>query len=248
MITAVIIDDELAYRKALRDNLAMYCPDVKLLGEANDISSGLQLIKKCNPGVVFLDIKLSESTTGFQLLEQIDSINFEVIFVTAFDDFALQAFRYSAVDYLTKPIKHKELQESVLRLQERNARYTNKKLDLLIANYKNNDIRKIGLPTISGIEFITIDNILRCEADRGYTQIHLDKQPLLLATKTLKDFEDILPPNIFVRVHRSHIININFMKRYDKNGYVIMEDGKSIEIPRRRREDFINFISQFHVG
>lgn len=244
MIKAVIIDDEQHCIDRLTMLLAKNCSDtVELLTGVQTVEEGLAAIKTYKPQLVFLDIEIGNKT-GFDLLKQLPEINFEVIFTTAYDKYAVQAFKFSAIDYLLKPIDADELQAAIKRFNDRiSQKDIAGKFDALFHNLKNiqSTSKKICVPVLSGLVFIQTDDIIRCESSVNYTTLFLkDKQKLLVA-KTLKEFEEMLTGYNFYRVHNSHLINLAYIKMYNKGkgGTVTMTDGSEIEVSTRRKDDFL---------
>lgn len=239
---AVIIDDEKDSREILAGYLKKYCPDVTVLGFGESVSSGLVEIKKHNPDVVFLDIEMPYGN-GFDLLDKIGDITFETIFVTAFDNYAIQALNQSAAYYLLKPIDIDELVKAVEKIKtERTEKNYMQHARLLLENKKNSAHQKIMLPTLEGFEIVNINTILYCEGADNFTRFHFeDTQPLLIC-RTLKYFEDILKEHRFVRIHRSHLINPDFVVRYSKGkgGYVTMKNKQELEISPAKKQGFLN--------
>ncbi len=186
--------------------------------------------------------------TGFDLLRALPEIDFEIIFTTAFEKFALQAIKFSALDYLLKPIDVDELDAALMKLLNAESRkITADKIDLLLQNTQKSDglFKRIIVPTISGFEFIEIGNIIRCESDNNYTTIYFKDKQKMLVSKTLKDFEELLSGYSFFRIHNSHLINLSYIKTYNKGkgGSVILTDGSEIEVSSRRKDDFMAKLS-----
>ena len=243
MINAVIIDDETRNIKLMKNILSKFCPQVHLIGDANNGQTGQELIRQKKPELVFLDIEMPYGN-GFDLLNALMPINFEVIFVTAFDKYVLQALKYSALDYLLKPINIDELKGAVqnaeLRIQKNSV---NQQLSNLLDNFKKQEsgLKKIAVPTSGGFDFILIDDIIRCEALGAYTKIHINDSKKIVVSKPLKDYETILPEDIFFRIHNSHLINLNYIKKYNRGrgGIVELDDGSIIEVAIRRKDEFL---------
>ncbi len=213
------------------------------MGEADDVASGIVLIKKNSPEVVFLDIQMPDGS-GFNLLESFNNANFHVVFITAYDQYALKAIKFSALDYILKPIDPQQLINAVEKVKkiapakiQSPERITN-----LLKNNKN--ISKIALPTLNGYRFVNIKDIIRCESDNNYTNFYLQTTEQLIVTRTLKEYEIMLKDDSFVRVHQSHLVNLDFVEQYIKGdgGTVIMSDGSEVEISRRKKETFLNSI------
>lgn len=236
---AIIIDDESKGRIALRNSLEKYCPSIEIVGEGSSVESGLESVRTAKPELVFLDIEMPDGT-GFDLLEKIKKADFQVIFVTAHDHYAVKAFRYSALDYLTKPVDPDQLIEAVDRAEkESDSGHIEKKLEALIAN--RNSIEKIAVPTSDGMRLLKIKQIMRCQSDSNYTNIFTTDQEKVVVTRTLKEFTDILSEHGFHRIHHSHLVNISYVDRFVNRdgGYVIMEDGTQVELSRRKKEEFL---------
>lgn len=243
MIRSIIIDDEPESRAAVSNILTNYCEDVKILGEASDVASGIQLINEQQPDVVFLDIQMPDGS-GFDLLESFNSISFHVVFITAFDQFAIKAIKFSAIDYILKPIDPEQLIEAVNKIKKLSSlkMQSSEQISTLLSN--KHKITRIALPTLNGYFFVKIREIIRCEADNNYTYFYMNEGGKFLVTRTLKEYELLLKEDSFVRVHQSHLINLNFVAQYIKGdgGTVIMDDGSEVEISRRKRELFLKRI------
>lgn len=241
MLTAIIIDDEQKGRLALREKLYLYCPEVELTGEAEDGIDGLRLIKENRPQIVFLDIEMPRMD-GFQMLHQLTDKNFHLIFTTAYDQYAIKAIKYAAFDYLLKPVDIEELRSTIGRVKEQAQEPTEKKLEVLQQNLlPKHFLDKIAIPTLEGLLFFNTADIIHLEAQSNYTIIHFANHPKLLASRTLKDFEELLPSHIFFRTHHSHIINLNYIKRYIKGdgGQIEMQNGNCVTVSRRKKEEFL---------
>lgn len=239
MIKSVIIDNEIKSRKTLSNFLLKYCKEVEIIGEADGVASGIDLIKTTNPELVFLDIEMTDGT-GFKLLESIEDIQFSVIFVTAYSDYAVKAFKISAVDYLLKPINPKELMEAIEKYQkETGFKGIHNKLEVLLGNQST--IKKIAFPTSDGIELVKIDEIMHCEADDNYTSIYLNNKKRILVSKTIKEYDTMLSDFGFFRIHQSHLVNLDYITKFNKNdgGYVILENGKKLPVSRRNKQAFL---------
>jgi two-component system, LytTR family, response regulator len=244
MIKAIIIDDEQHCINRIEHILREYClNEVELTGSFETVDAGLAAIKKLKPQLVFLDVEIHDKT-GFDLLKQIPDIDFEVIFTTAYDKYAVQAFKFSAIDYLLKPVDADELQQAINKLKEKFSKTEmSQKLDTLFHNLKTikDGSKKICVPVLNGLIFLNVNEIIRCESNINYTTLFIkDKQKILVA-KTLKEFEELLSEYNFFRVHNSHLINLDYIKSYNKGkgGSVSMTDGSEIEVSTRRKEDFL---------
>jgi two-component system, LytTR family, response regulator len=242
MLKAILIDDEPDNIKLLALQLRLYCPSVEVIAECSKSEEGLLKINELNPDLVFLDIEMPRMN-GFELLEKVNNINFALVFVTAYDKFAVKAFKYSAVDYLLKPIDTKELQEAIKKI-ENNQRTQPKQVEHLKQQFKNNHISqpdKIALPYQNGVTFVAIADIVYCEADDNYTKFVIRDGQSYLVSKTMREIQEILEEREFLRVHRQFIINLNLIKKYVKGegNYVIMLNEKNIPIARNQKEKLV---------
>jgi two-component system, LytTR family, response regulator len=244
MIKAIIIDDEPGNIVTLEELLKLYNPEVQVLQTALNPIVGQELILKHKPDIVFLDIEMPYGN-AFSMLDKLAPVNFEVIFVTAFNEYAIKAFRYAALDYILKPVNLNELKAAVDRaIQRLDEKKMNTRVDMLLNNMKveNHNFQKIGLPTQDGFRFESIQNIVSLEANGSYTNINIKGNVKEMVSKNLAYFEDLLPSGTFCRIHHSTIINLNFIKKYFKGrgGYVEMENGSVIEVSVRKKEDFLS--------
>jgi two-component system, LytTR family, response regulator len=243
MIQAIIVDDEASGINRLSSLLKNHDHTVRIAGTFMSVDEGVSAIHALQPALVFLDVQIHDKT-GFDLLKQFPDIFFDVIFTTAFDKYAVQAFKFCAIDYLLKPVDADDLSQALMKLTHKLSREeTANRFEALFHNLKNLQgiSKKIGVPTINGITFIEVQDIIRCQSNVNYTTIYLkDKQKLTVA-KTLKEFEELLSEYNFYRVHNSHLINLAFIKSYNKGkgGYITMTDNSSIEVSSRRKEEFL---------
>lgn len=247
MIKAVIIDDEKKSRETLFFLLERYCPKVNVVGQADGYISGISAIKNTNPDVIFLDIQMPDGN-GFKLLEDIGNINFDVIFTTAYDQYAIKAIKYSALDYLLKPIVPDDLKAAVEKVESKKTSVDARtNINFLLENIKNNntDFKKIVLSTSEGMYVVEIKNIIRCESDDYYTTFFMEDGKKVVVSKTIKVIEELLEDYNFLRPHRSHLINIIHIKNYNKTdgGTVIMSDGSQIPVSRRKKEIILDIIN-----
>ena len=243
-IRAILIDDELACTETLAIELGAYCPDVEVIAKCNSPQEGIKLIENLKPDLVFLDIEMPWMN-GFELLEKLDNIDFSVIFVTAYDQFAIKAFRVSAIDYLLKPIDKKELIEAIEKVKRLHPNTdTNEQLQFLLENIKrqSDPLPNIALPTMEGLDFVAVKDIVYCESDNNYTKvIKAESKPLLLS-KPLKEIEQMLSEYSFLRVHQSYLINLTHINKYIKGagGYVIMSNGDNVTVSRAKKEELLS--------
>ena len=253
MTKAIIIEDEKQGLNNLKNILAEHCSSISIVGEATSVAEGKRLIKGLSsaPDVAFLDINLPDGLV-FQLLNDLDKISFEIIFVTAFEEYAIRACQYSSIGYIMKPIDPDELKESVNRISVGKAQHMNERMEVFNQHYFNkpNPFKKMSISALDGIYFINIQDIIRCEAEDNYTHIHLENGDKITASRTIKAYEDMLTSVNFYRVHKSHLINLNYMKKFVKGdgGYLVMDDGKKIEVSRRRRPAFMEQMRRLQEG
>ncbi len=247
MINVIIVDDEQNSRETLKGKLDLFCPEVGVSGEADSVATALKLIEEHKPDALFLDIELS-GESGFDLLEGLSEIEGkapEVVFITAHDEFAIKAIKFSALDYLLKPIDPEELVKAVRKIEEQKglpAKAVN--FNVLVENIRqaSDSPKKIVVPTSDGMHVIRISDIIRLESSSNYTTFFINNQKSLLASKTLKEFDNMLTAYNFHRIHKSHLVNMNFLKRYVQTdgGYLILEDGSKIPVANRKKEQLLN--------
>jgi len=240
MIKAIIIEDELYPRKTLEKLVGSHCQQITLMTSCADAETGMGAIQKYDPDLIFLDIDMP-GMSGIEMLRQIEEIDFDIIFTTAHDEFALEAFKVSPVDYLLKPIDEQELVNAVDRFEKRRSKSINKEqLDLLITRLQPSasGFQKIAIPSHETLEFVDIEDIIRCEADRNYTMIFVRQGKHHIYSRPLKEVEKLLPKELFFRVHQSHLINLQDIKTYLRGvgGQLVLKDGKVIPVARTRKE------------
>jgi two-component system LytT family response regulator len=244
MYKAVIIDDIEQARKSLKKDLHAYCPEVELIGEASGVVEGIKLIRKLNPDVVFLDVQMPDGS-GFDLLDILQEIPFRIIFTTASDAHAIKAFRFSALDYLLKPIDPDELKVAVKKLAAPSG-HSAQSLNILKESISGSSKKqeKLALHSQDKIHVVNISDIQRCESNVNYTEFHFTNGKKMLVTRTLKDFEDILQDQGFYRVHHSHLVNTRYIREFIKTdgGYLIMNDGTNIPVSSRKRPEVIRML------
>ena len=239
MIRAIIIDDEPYCCEALATLLERYCPQVKVIDICYDGASALQAIEKDKPQLIFLDIEMPKMN-GFELLEKLPEINFELIFTTSYDQYAIKAIRFSALDYLLKPIDREELQKAVQKAVQRSQRPLPQQIEILLQklNHPGVGINKIAIPTMEGLQLIPVDSIISCSSDSNYTNLMLTNKQKLTSSRTLKEIEEMLEEYSFLRVHHSFLVNLNAVDKYIKGegGYLVMSDGSTVDVSRSRKE------------
>jgi two-component system, LytTR family, response regulator len=245
---AIIIDDEPDAVESLHLSLMTQCPNVLILGKYTDSIKGLEAIRQHAPDVVFLDIEMPRMN-GFQLLEELGDIHFSLIFTTAYDRFAVKAFRFSAIDYLLKPIDPVDLKMAVEKAAEK-MRIEKAQIELLRKQFHAPDNRrfeKIALPSAHGYTFVELADVLYCESDNSYTRFYLANGEIYLITKTLGDVEETLAGGDFFRIHKQFLINLKRISRFVKSdgGAIFMPNGVSIPISRSRKEEFQELFTKF---
>ena len=244
MITALLIDDDQHLRQGMKSLLERHAPEIRIIGEAESVKTGIEAIENWKPQVVFLDIHLNDGT-GFDILEEVaktnGKLNSHIVFITAHEQYALKAFKFSALDYLLKPVDPEELKKSVVKIKvvlEKNTSFDH--IDLLLENIRKkvDHFKRIALSTADGIHLFDISDIIRCESQDNHTQFFIKNHKPLLISKTLKEYEELLMEHGFERIHQSHLINVSYLKSYIKTdgGYVIMGDNARLPIAQRKKE------------
>lgn len=240
---AIIIDDIAQSRATLKEDLEAYCPEIEVIGEAEGVVSGARLLKKTIPDVLFLDIQMPDGT-GFDLLEILPKIPFKIIFTTASDAFAIRAFRFSAVDYLLKPVDPDDLMEAVNKLKLAPA---GQDLDLLLDNMKNQEApKKLSLHTQDKIQIVNVSDIIRCESSGNYTIFHFADGTNLMVTRTLKEYDQLLGDSGFFRVHQSHLVNKKHITAYVKTegGYLLMSNNQHVSVSLRKKASVMEMLEK----
>ena len=243
MITAILIDDDINLRNGMKALLERTAPEIQIIGEADSVETGVVLMKKTQPQVVFLDIHLGDGS-GFDILEEVSKslkINSQIVFITAHEQYAIKAFRFSALDFLLKPVDPEELEkviEKVKSIVHKNDRVAH--IDLLLENIRKkvDNFKRIALSNADGVHLFEISDIIRCESLDNYTKFYIKNNKPILISKTLKEYEELLAEHGFERIHQSHLINLNYLKSYIKKdgGYVVMADETHLPISHRKKE------------
>jgi two-component system LytT family response regulator len=243
MIRAIIIDDEIHCRKTLGMLLKEYCPDVQVIEQCGDAESGLAAIPRHKPHVVFLDIEMP-NMNGFEMLEKLPEINFEIIFTTGYDQYAIRAIRFSALDYLLKPVEREELQRAVQKVSQRLQSPLPQQLEILLQkiHQPGSPVQRIALPTMEGLQMVAVNSIISCASDSNYTVFFLKNKQKLIVSRPLKEIEEMLEEYSFLRVHNSYLVSLNEIDKYVKGegGYLVMTDGSSIDVSRSKKETLLN--------
>ncbi|WP_245859505.1 LytR/AlgR family response regulator transcription factor [Spirosoma aerolatum] len=240
MLKAILIDDEPDCVRLLAHELGAYCPHIQVIGQTTSSEDGLRLIQILQPDVVFLDIEMPRMN-GFQLLEKLGSISFSLIFVTAYNEFAVKAFRFSALDYLLKPIDSQDLQEAV-RKAERQQRVDVRQIDQLRHQLQSHRVSdKIAVPYQQGVIFLPVGEVLYCESDSNYTKVIATQNRSYLLTRTLREVQEVLEERNFLRVHRQYVVNLDHIKLFMKGegAYLVMTNDVSIPVARNQKDKLI---------
>ncbi len=248
MLKTIIVDDEMHCINRLDDLIQANKESLTVVGKFQLYEEAKTGINALNPDVVFLDVQLGQKT-GFDLLKEVDTINFDVVFTTAYDKYAVEAFQVSATDYLLKPIDSEDFERALQKVVDKSSfTYTSNQVNILLHNLqqKRQDKQKLGIPTTDGLIFILIADIIRCQSDGNYTQIYTADAEKFIVTRTLKQFDELLSGNSFFRVHNSHLINMNHIKKYNKGkgGTVIMADDSAIDVSVRRKDLFLDYLEK----
>jgi len=247
MLRTIIIDDEPHIRQTLEKLVKQFCPNVKLVAMADGVESGVKTIRKYHPDLVMLDIKMNDGT-GFDLLKKLEPIDFKVIFITAYDKYAIKAFKFNALDFLLKPIDPDELTEAVNKAEKLVQQEFNTQLSNMEDNLRIHDKsqKKIILKTLENIYLVKIRDIIYCESDSSYTAIYLLNKKKILVSNTLKDYAEMLRDFGFYRVHKSYLINMSYIERFEKGegGYVVLTDEHKVPVASRKREELLEMFER----
>ena len=244
MLKAILIDDDDSNLNAMTEKLTKHCPEINIIAVCDNGQAGIVAIDNLRPDIVFLDIEMPVMN-GFLMLQQLSYKDFQLIFVTAYDHYAIKAIRYSAIDYLVKPADIDELKAAVSKaVRNKNKETSATQLELLQEYIKKKELRRIPIPTADGLQFINLEDIMYLEASNNYTYIFLSTSQKLLVSRTLKEFEDLLPSETFLRIHHSNIVNSIFVVRYirGEGGQVVMRDGTVLDVSKRKKSEFLQAI------
>ncbi len=249
MKTCIIIDDEKKSRETLEKIILRYFQnDLKVLYLADSVKEGVFAINKYNPEIIFLDIEMPEEN-GFKLFDYFDIYNFEIVFTTAYKQYAIDAIKFAALDYLLKPINYIDLRDVLKRLEKKNKRNSSQaQIETLLSNmHSDSDMfSKVALPTLDGFQLEKVNNIVYCQAEESYTKIFTNRNEMILVAKNLKNIEELLPDEIFFRIHKSFLVNMNYIKSYSKSSgnKIILENGVELDVASRRNDEFIRALTK----
>jgi two-component system LytT family response regulator len=239
MIRSIIIDDEQHCVRSLLSDLQQHCPSIEVADTCLSAKEGIMAIKKLNPDLVFLDVEMPWMN-GFEMLEVLGDVNFSIIFTTAHDEFAAKAFRISAVDYLLKPIDANDLKAAVMKVEKKMDEGSSiQHISNLLRNMRQSSAeQKIALPQREGYEFVDVSSILYCNAEGAYTKIFIDRKKTMLISRTLGDVEELLPPEIFQRIHHSILVNVTYISQFLRTdgGYVVLKNGEKLSVSKAKKE------------
>lgn len=243
MIKTIIIDDEVKARDTIQNMLQTYCKDIEIIGTAGSVKEGVSVLNNNSPDLVFLDIKMGDGT-GFDLLRKLNKINFVLIFITAFEEFAIRAIKFSALDYILKPLDPDELISAVEKAKDAIEKENiSLRLEALYENLDglNNKSKKIVLKTTNSVHIVNIADIIRCESEKNYTHFYTTEKEEITVSKTLKEFSEMLVDFGFYRIHQSHLVNLVHVKRYDKaeGGNLVMDDNSIVPVSYRKKEELV---------
>ncbi len=249
-IRTVLIDDEKSSLIILEKLLERHVPEVEIVGTAQTVADGIKLIDEQKPDLVFLDISMPDGD-GFEVLEKVNYKDFDVIFVTAYDQYAIKAFEFAALHYILKPVKPQELVEAVERYKnhKNNLADLEQKLKLLSANLGQKPT-KLVLPTSSGMHIIDFDDIIRCESSNNYTTFYLKDGKKIVVSKSIQTYEKLLKDSHFCRIHNKHIVNLKYVKKYvrGRGGYVVLANGEQVDVSEGRKKQFLEKLSQYTIS
>jgi two-component system, LytTR family, response regulator len=246
MLRGVIIEDELSARESLRELLGQCCPDLEVVGEAGDVEAGKALIRAVKPDLLFLDIELPDGD-GFDILRDFDRFSFNIIFTTAYSDYAIKAFKYSATQYLLKPIDPHDLKDAVQQAEiDLKTKNLQERFEMLLSKVIGKDQKKIVLVTTQQIYVVNLTEIVMCESEKNYTHFSLEDGSKITVAKTLKDFEDVLLSNTFIKCHRQYIVNLDHIRSIEKEpvSFIRLTQGFIAPVSNRRKDEVIRIIKE----
>ena len=246
MLTSIIVDDEPYCCEVLSTLLEKYCKEATVVAVCNSGVEAIKAIHEQKPALVFLDVEMPRMN-GFEMLEQLPQVNFDIIFTTSYDQYALKAIRFSAIDYLLKPVDREELQKAVQKVIQRSQRTIAKQVEILMQKFHQpaTPVNKIALPTMEGLQMVAVDSIISCESDNNYTIILLKDKKRLVVSRTLKDMEELLNMLPFFRIHNSYLVNLQYAIRYNKGegGFLILNNDSELPVSRNKKEELLKYIT-----
>lgn len=249
MIRCILIDDEADSLEVMELLLKAHCPQVIIEAVCNSAEKGIEAINRLRPDVVFLDIEMP-NMNGFDMLEKFDDLFFDVVFITAYHQFAIKAFRYSALNYLLKPVDPDDLIKTIERVQKKKTVPLKEQMEVLMQQMRGLEKQpgsRIALTTSDGLLFVSTPDIIYCESDSNYTKVVLKDGKKILVSKTMKEIDDTLSGGDFYRIHNSYLVNLNHIQKYvrGEGGYVIMDNGATVSISRTKKNEFVELFSKF---
>jgi len=250
MLKIAIIEDEEKSLNFIRSIIEQFCPKAEIIGTATHVQSAVTLLRNFKPTLILSDINLPDGTS-FDILDQLDEIDFKIIFITAFEEYAIKAIKFSALDYLVKPVDPNELITAIHKAGEQIEHENNNlKLKTLLSNVRefSEKLRKIVLKTFDSIYVVDLQDIIRCESDNSYTLFYLKDSRKIMVSNVLKDYDELLADSGFIRVHKSHLVNLNYIDKFFKadGGYLIMKDGSSVPVSQRKREMILDIFNNLY--
>lgn len=244
---ALIVDDEKRARESIMQIIQLYCPEINQLAEADSVTTAIQSIRQNRPDILFLDIRLGEGT-GFDVLKAVEDMALNVVVTTAYDEYAVQAFKYAAIDYLLKPVDPDELMDAVKKAQQKlNNSMLKERINLFLQTMdtQQTGLKRISLTTNENIHIVNIEDIIYCEADRNYTTFHLLGNRKIIVSKNLLEYENLLPDSYFIRTHQSYLVNLNHIIRYEKSdNFLVSVDEQKIPVSIRKKDSLIQFLKK----
>lgn len=248
MIKVVVVENEKAIAEGFVKLINKLFDDIEIIEVCETVNQSISAIKKHTPDLVFFDIELNNGETGFDILRQLPTINFEIIFATAYDKYAVQAIKFSALDYLLKPVTEEDLTDAIYRFKQKKNSFNPKQLETLFSNLQRGTaMTQVALPTMNGLDFVPVENILYCQGEGSQTAAYLRTQALpIILSKTLKECEELFNSTRFYRIHKSYLINLNHIKKYikGKDGQVLMSNDKTLEVSRNYKDAFLEHLKQ----
>jgi two-component system LytT family response regulator len=249
-IRTVIVDDEKNSIITVQKLAEKYTPEIEVVGTAQSVAEAVEVIKEKKPDLVFLDISMPDGD-GFNVLEKLNDLDFKVVFITAYDQYAIKAFEFAALHYLLKPIKGEDLQHAIERFREENEKTDlNVQVDLLKNLLSQNELKRLVLSTSTGIHIIDIDDIVRCESSNNYTTFFFKDGKKIIVSKSIQIYEKLLSPYHFCRVHNKHIVNLKYVKKYVKGrgGHLLLDTGEQIDVSEGRKKAFLEKLEKYTIG